>query len=333
MNRTISSRPEHSLVQIGIPLRVLGMAMRHMPTDIRRFGMLWEVLYQSIGGGGYEDNPEIDSRWPKGLQPPIRGTQHGQLMLLDLSVWPERREFFSGRYYQQEICRLFEAMLRAGDQYLDIGANIGMTTLLAARLIGATGIGLVFEPNPRAFARLAEHVRINRLTRITAFPDAVSSEESIAQLVVARGNSGLGSLAPAADCAGESFEVKTVTQNLMVDRLNPRESTFIKIDVEGYEVNVLRGISEILSWPEVAVVAEISEEMLQNAGHSRADLHEIMSSHGFVAHEFALIQHRWQRELQVRRLGEPKNEPKYDALFAKPASAFYARRIAPLLRA
>ena len=148
MNRTISSRPEHSLVHISMSLRVLGMAMRHLPTDIRRFGMLWEVLYRLIGGGGYEDNPDIDSRWPKGLQPPIRGTQHGQLMLLDLSVWPERREFFSGRYYQQEICRLFKVMLREGDQYLDIGANIGMTTLLAARLIGPTGIGLVFEPNP-----------------------------------------------------------------------------------------------------------------------------------------------------------------------------------------
>jgi FkbM family methyltransferase len=307
------------------------MVMRHLPTNIRRFGMLWESLYQSIGGGGFDDNAEIDTRWPEGLQPPIRGTQHGQLMLLDLSLWPERREFFSGRYYQQDICRLLEAMLRNGDQYLDIGANIGMTSLLAAQLIGKSGTGLAFEPNPEAFVRLEKHININKLSQIKLFPYAVSTQESTSRLVVGKGNSGLGSLAPTPGLEGNSYEVKTVTQSVMIDRLDPKKPTFIKIDVEGYEVNVLRGISQILSWPEVAVVAEISEEMLENAGHSQATLLEIMTTHGFVAHEFDLIQTRWEKKLRVRRIEKPKDDPKYDGLFAKPGSEFYTRRIAPLL--
>jgi FkbM family methyltransferase len=328
---TVAPPGETESGRLSPGLRLLAAAMRRMPIEIRRVGMLWEALYRSIGGGGFDDDPAIDDRWPRGMQPPIRGTEHRQLMLLDLRAWPERREYFSGRYFQRDICRLLEAMLREGDQYLDIGANIGMTTLLAGHLIGDTGRGLSFEPNPAVYSRLARHIHMNHLTRITPHPVAIAREESVSRLVLTGSNTGLGSLAPSPGLEGESFEVKTVPGDVFADQLDASKSTFLKIDVEGYEVNVLHGLSGILSWPEVAVVAEISDEMLRNAGHSRDELHQIMDSHGFAPFEFQLIQSRWGQELAIHRLDGPRDTSKYDALFAKPGSAFHARRIAPLL--
>ena len=228
---------------------------------------------------------------------------------------------------------MFEAMLREGDQYLDIGANIGMTALLAGHLIGKAGRGLAFEPNPTVFRRLDDHIKINHLTNITTHPVAIASERSVSRLVVAGGNTGLGTLAPSPedDREGEGFEVTTMPGDVFADQLDSRKQTFIKVNVEGSKFNVLRGLSTILSWPEVALVAEISDEMLRNAGHSRAELHEILASHGFVPFDFGLEQQRWGRKLTIRRLDGPKDDPKYDALFAKPGSKFYSQKVEPLL--
>jgi hypothetical protein len=118
--------------ELSFGLRLLAGVMRRMPTGIRRVDLLWHALYRRLGGGTYTEDATIDLRWPAGLQPGVRGTLHGQLMRLNLQDWSDRRAYFSGRYYQQDISRLLLTVLRPGDQYLDVGANIGMTTLIAA---------------------------------------------------------------------------------------------------------------------------------------------------------------------------------------------------------
>lgn len=181
--------------KISLPLKVLAALMRRMPTDVRRADVIWQGLYHRIGGGGFSADKHLDRRWPPGLQQPIRGT-HRLLMRLDLQNWSDRRAYFSGRYYQPDICRVLETLLESGDQYVDVGANVGMTALLARSRIGASGKGVAFEPNPKAFSRLLEHFTMNGVTNFELVPRAVADCESVQWLFVPREEMLLGSLVP-----------------------------------------------------------------------------------------------------------------------------------------
>jgi len=328
---SVADRPKTKR-RLSPMLYCLARLMRSMPTDIRRVDVLWRALYDRIGGGAFAPDKSVDERWPAGLQLPIRGRQHGLLMRLDLRNWSDRRAYFSGGYYQQDITRLLLQLLCPGDQYVDIGANIGMTALLAESRIGATGKGLAFEPNPVAFARLKEHLEINGVTNFRLVPCAVADCESTGHLFVPDDETLLGTLAPQANAAGSSVEVRTVRAESYTSDMDRSKPTLIKIDVEGYEVQVLGGIQSLLEWPEVALVAEIGDEMLRHAGHSRDELHALLADHGFQPFEFSIRASRWRKRLELRPLAGPLETDKYDALFVRPKSDFYRRRIAPLLR-
>lgn len=312
--------------------RLLAWAMRRMPTDIRRVDMLWHRLYVGIGGGRYEDDPAIDAAWPSGLQPPTYLPRLGALMELDLGFWNERRSYFAGSYYQDDLIRLLKALLRPGEQYIDVGANIGATALCAGVLVGPSGRCLAFEPNPVAFDRLRRHLEVNGLQgRVEAHPVAIAAGESEARLVLAGENMGLGTLAPRAGASGPSYSVRTVPGDSFAGRLDPGVPTVVKIDVEGYEVQVLEGMGKVLELPEVAVIAEVNESMLRDAGHSEAALLDRFRGAGFVAHTFGIETGRWSKRLRLESFDGPRDEPQYDALFTKPGSRLHRQRVAPLL--
>ncbi len=247
--------------RLSLPLRLLAGVMRSLPTDIRRVEVIWQSLYARIGGGGFAPEEAVDQRWPRGLQDAIRGN-HRLRMRLNLQNWSDRRAYFSGRYYQPDICRLLEQMLRPGDQYVDVGANVGMTALLARSRIGPAGKGLAFEPNPTAFARLRDHFEMNGVTNFQLVPCAVADRESVQQLFVPLDEMLLGTFVPE-KAEGTRVEVRTMPADSYVAALNPSKPTLIKIDVEGYEVQVLHGIRSLLARPDVMVVIEIADAKLR----------------------------------------------------------------------
>lgn len=261
-------------------MKALAFAMRRFPKDVRKTWWWWERLYRRIGGGGYTDDPQVDSKWPGGLQAPIATRRFGYKVRLDVSLWPDRRTYFGGGYYQAHLEHLYAAVLRPGDQYLDIGANIGMTALMAAATIGEGGRGFAFEPNPETFERLRINFGVNPFKNIELVNCAVADSEGEAVLhLPAVGNTGIGSLAGDGD-GGRSYTVRIATGGPFLDRLDPSRPTFVKIDVEGYEVKVLKGIERALDWPELALIAEVNAEMLARAGDSIEALEGMLRGHG-----------------------------------------------------
>jgi len=317
--------------QLSLRMRILGRVMRALPTDIRRFYSIWLYVYDKIGGGGYDDEENIDAMWPRGLQPPVLLPRHHFKVRLEVRFWHERRAYFSGGYYQADLERLMEALIRPGDQYIDVGANIGLVTLLASRLIGPGGCGLAFEPNPQAFERLSYHLSLNSCENIKSLPLAISDSESIANLVIPHDNMGLGSLAPMSDSSKSTYTVSTAPVDSFIHQLDANKETFVKIDVEGYECQVLGGMTQLLKFPELAVVAEVNDSMLRRAGHSREALHRIMSDAGFIGFRFDLKLDRWNRWLQLDPVDGPQDEAQYDVLFVRPDSKTFERRVKPLI--
>jgi FkbM family methyltransferase len=255
------------MVQTGLrpELRALAFLMRRMPVDIRRFNWWWQRMYKAIGGGWFDDDPAIDGRWPAGEIGPVRSRRFGYRVLLDLQNWSERWTYFSGSYFQHDLEHLYSVILRRGDQYLDIGANIGMTALMGSRLIGPQGKGFAFEPNPGTFERLKRHFELNRITNLEPVQFALGDCEAEGSLVLPtiHSNSGMASLGVHSDeASGPAYPVRIVTGRAYLEQLDSTKPTVIKIDVEGFEVKALNGMRDVLDWPEVILVCEVNDFML-----------------------------------------------------------------------
>jgi FkbM family methyltransferase len=213
----------------------------------------------------------------------------------------------SCRYYQPDISRLLETLLRPGDQYVDVGANIGLTALLARSRIGETGV-----------------------TNFQLVPRAVADCESVLTLFVPRDEMLLGTFVPEKP-VGTRVDVRTEPADRYVADFDPDKPTLIKIDVEGYEVQVLRGIQSLLARSNVMVVTEIADTKLRRAGHSRDELHSLLASFGLLPHTIDVRATRWRKALELCPIPGPVDSYEYDALFARPGSSVFRERIEPVL--
>jgi FkbM family methyltransferase len=141
--------------------------------------------------------------------------------------------------YEREQSRLFQQTIRLGDQVLDIGASVGYYTLLAARLAGAQGRVVAFEPDLRNLRFLRAHVKANRLPGVTVLPLALGEEEGSFRF---GGGTGSGT---ARLCTEGTIEVPVRRLDALAAEhdLRPRH---VKIDVEGAELAVLRGGEQLI---------------------------------------------------------------------------------------
>jgi FkbM family methyltransferase len=201
-------------------------------------------------------------------------------------------------YGDSELCRLiycrnFEAaerdfvnqFLRPGDVFVDVGANIGLFTLIAALRVGPSGKVIAFEPTSETYERLLENVRLNRLSNVDCVRSALSDHNGELDLV--RSVDGFD--------AWNSFAGPTMGQAALSERVGVTEwdryaeahrlsgnVTMMKIDVEGWESRVLTGGREMLSRPDSPVLQiEFTDGAAEAAGSSCRALYEFLESLGY----------------------------------------------------
>jgi FkbM family methyltransferase len=305
--------------------------MRRLPTRVRKIEMLWRSLYAQVGGGGWKEDPATDTRWPDAPQPPIRGRAHGLKMSLNLRDWCERRTYFTGHYYQRDVEELLGHLLKRGDQFIDIGANIGMISLVCAHLVGPTGRGLAFEPNPAVFRRLKGHIEENGLSHVEPINAALGDAEGTAELYFPGSHSGIGTLVTGRGDNGDHVTVTVKRGDQFGSRLDPNRPTLIKIDVEGYEYQVLQGMDELLARPETAVVLEVTDSMLRGAGASARMLYDRLEGFGYSGYSFRRVRGRWNAKLEFRKTDGPLDVPQYDAVFLRENSDLFRNRLRPIV--
>jgi FkbM family methyltransferase len=176
-----------------------------------------------------------------------------------------------------------EAYLRPGDIFVDVGANIGLFTLIAADVVGNAGCVHCFEPSKKTFERLNENISRNRLKNVIARNLALSSESGSQELFVSTdGHDAWNSLAGNLRGNGGVKETVSVT---MLDKYlsdNIIAPTLIKIDVEGWEKNVIQGGDLTLrrvGAPDLLV--EFTESNCRVAGGSGKELFQTISGLGY----------------------------------------------------
>jgi len=163
-------------------------------------------------------------------------------------VWLQDEEWDELRYIQNK--------LRPGDVFIDVGANIGLWTLVAATSVGPSGRVFSFEPNPTTFNRLSENIRLNgKVSRVEAFSKAVSADERVVSFVCERQHN-LSAISSSGSDGPRTKKVPTLAlDSLLANELVASRLAGIKLDTEGHELEALQGASGLIEerWPWIIV--------------------------------------------------------------------------------
>lgn len=228
----------------------------------------------------------MDEKWRDAGVHSVRGKLHGYDMDFDLANWSERLSWFLARYHDLPLQQMIARVVQPGDCFVDIGANLGMLSLLASSRVGATGKVYAFEPNPRMVERLQRTIEHNQIGNIDVVHAAISDQPGNAELHVYGGHPGWGSLSDTGPQGCEvttSYKVELQSGDDLLANSDERQSMVMKIDVEGHEVPVLRSLQKTLTsrWP--LVFCEVVDAHLQRAGYSAALVREQLEQHGYRA--------------------------------------------------
>lgn len=176
--------------------------------------------------------------------------------------------------HEFEEMAFFVHLLRPGDLFVDVGANIGSFSVLASRVAGARTVA--FEPHPTTFARLLANVRLNDLaTLVDARQRAIGDRDDTIRLT-----SGLDTVNHVLS-GGEELPSVEVRVSRLADELAGEEPAALKIDVEGFESGVIEGSGRVLDDPGLlAIVMELNGSGARY-GSRDVDLHRRLLSAGF----------------------------------------------------
>ena len=146
--------------------------------------------------------------------------------------------------WEELTTEMFKKVLKEGDVVVDLGANIGYFTLLAARLVGKKGKVYAFEPESINYSLLLKNIELNGYDNVVAVQKAVSDVNGKARFFLDKNDTGAHTLYQPSD-RGDYIEVKSVTMDeFFKDKKYP--INVIKMDVEGAEMAAFSGMGRII---------------------------------------------------------------------------------------
>lgn len=206
--------------------------------------------------------------WAKSQGSPVLAIlRSGEKIFVDPTDYIGAMIFLFGEF-DPAVSSVIRRLLRPGDQFIDVGANVGSETIPAASCCGVRGKVYAFEANPDAASMLKNSLEYNGLEWVTLSTNAVSDQTGTLKLTIPAGNAGIASVAVESEETVESHHVRKVNvKAVMLDEildLRASKIRLLKIDVEGHELNVLRGAQELLKSGKV-------ENILIEIWHGGAD--------------------------------------------------------------
>ena len=186
--------------------------------------------------------------------------------------------------FEKSECDFLSRLLQPGMTVLDVGAHHGFYTLLASSRVGNSGQVFAFEPSPRERKKLKWHLRWNHCSNVEVLDFALGTENGHAKLFQAAGReTGCNSLRPpAVRGTPKKFTVPVETLDSFLSGREIDHVDFIKLDVEGAELSVLAGASNLFSKASRPVVlVEISDLRAAGWGYAASEILKSLSDRGY----------------------------------------------------
>ena len=182
--------------------------------------------------------------------------------------------------------QLFKDKVKIGDTVVDVGANLGYYSLVAARLVGGSGEVYAFEPAPANYNVLIKNISLNSHANIIAINKAVSDVNGNAELYLSGSDVGAHTLRSQHNhpqfklkTNGESIKVKTTTLDTV---LGDTVVNVIKMDCEGAEMLAMRGADKIIrANPHIKIFSEFFPKAVAEMGCSPRDYLGMIKGYGF----------------------------------------------------
>lgn len=174
----------------------------------------------------------------------------------------------TGDLPEQNEVKIFKRNLRPGMTVIDIGANIGYYSLIAARSVGKKGRVYAFEPEPGNFDVLNLNISTNRFSKIvTPIQKAISNQTGRSEFFLDRRNFGAHSFSESniEMEKGGRIEVETITMNDFLKQEKIKVN-FVKIDTQGAEGLIFEKASDLLSFPRLTILMEFWPQGMRNIG-------------------------------------------------------------------
>ena len=233
----------------------------------------------TLSGAGKRKDVSIETKAGKFLLPNLI-----EMISLDL--------FING-FYEKGLVNFLKDRIPPNGVFVDVGANIGSISIPLSRMRPDINI-VAIEASPWIYSFLKENINLNRLSNISAYNFAVFSESGKAMPMYApKDLFGKGSLK--STFTSDSEMVETITLDDIKMRLKLAAIDFIKVDVEGFEASVFKGMSQIAIADKPKIVFEFSEWAEIAAGFSAREAQSIILSNGYVIQqmdsEFNLVDH------------------------------------------
>jgi FkbM family methyltransferase len=176
--------------------------------------------------------------------------------------------------------------INSGDIFYDIGANVGFFTVIGARLVGASGKVYAFEPVPENTAIIRRNIELNCFENVTVIEKAVSSCSSQGELLLARysGGSTLSKADIPSDLRGRvSIPIVAIDDLIAQNSLLP--PNLVKIDVEGAELDVLKGMTKTIKAFRPIILYEIDASNANAFEQKQSILKAFMQELGYTLSE------------------------------------------------
>lgn len=189
------------------------------------------------------------------------------------------------RQFENAERQFVERYLEAGMTVLDIGAHHGFYSLLASKKVGDNGRVVAFEPSPRERKRLVRHLSLNACSNVLVEETALGETEGQADFfLVANKETGCNSLRQPQTkhpTRRVQVQVKRLDEYLRTAQIGRVD--FIKLDVEGAELSVLRGAGEVLkSRPRPILLCEVQDLRTGAWGYPAMEIIKFLAERGYV---------------------------------------------------